>query len=162
MSKAAPWQIPLPRARPRLGRFLCHEQGRALAGSFGTSKTTHWQIPLERARSRLGTNKVASWHEQGIPWHEQGIPWQGLTKLDLGVDQVKVLLVSFLDVSYWSNGNGLTSTIRRGVSSPRGGMGMEAREPSSMPRGTMPRQDPRTHGLSHPEPVGLYRAPAST
>ncbi|KAK9125817.1 hypothetical protein Scep_014663 [Stephania cephalantha] len=105
MSKVAPW----------------HEQGRALAVSLGTSKATPWQIPSARARTRLSMNKVA-------PWHGQSIPWQGLTKLDLGVDQVKVRLVSFLDVSYWSSGNGLTSTIRRGVSSPRGGMGIEARK----------------------------------
>ncbi|KAK9101326.1 hypothetical protein Scep_024756 [Stephania cephalantha] len=38
---------------------------------------------LARARSRLGTR-------------------QGLTNLDLGVDQVKVRLVSFWDVFYWS------------------------------------------------------------
>ncbi|KAK9150376.1 hypothetical protein Syun_008685 [Stephania yunnanensis] len=85
-------------------RFPWHEQGRALA----------------RARSCLGTDKVT-------PWHGQNIPWQGLTNLDLGVDQVKVRLVSFFDVPYWSWGNGLTSTIRRG-DSPRGGMDKEARK----------------------------------
>ncbi|KAK9099642.1 hypothetical protein Syun_026687 [Stephania yunnanensis] len=53
----------LARARPRLGRFLGHEQGNTLADSFGTSKTA--------------------------PWHEQGISRQELTKLDLGIDQVK-------------------------------------------------------------------------
>ncbi|KAK9101325.1 hypothetical protein Scep_024755 [Stephania cephalantha] len=59
---------------------------------------------LARARLRLGTR-------------------QGLTNLDLGVDQVKIRLVSFWDVFYWSRGNGLTSTIGRGVLSPWGGMG---------------------------------------
>ncbi|KAK9105340.1 hypothetical protein Scep_022184 [Stephania cephalantha] len=137
----APWQVPLARARSRLGRFLWHEQGRALA----------------RARSRLGMSKVA-------PWHGQGIPWQRLTKLDLGVEQVKVRLVSFLDVSYWSSGNGLTSTIRRG-DSPRGGMGKGARKTLEHALGSMPRQDPWTdHSVGHPEPVGLGsdRAPTST
>ncbi|KAK9111631.1 hypothetical protein Scep_019150 [Stephania cephalantha] len=104
----------LARATPRLGKFLgpeqgdtlpdslgtskvapWHEQGRALISSLGTGMAIPWQIPLARARSCLGTSKAA-------PWHRQGIPWQGLTNLDLGVDQVKVRLVSFLDVSYWS------------------------------------------------------------
>ncbi|KAK9083095.1 hypothetical protein Scep_029566 [Stephania cephalantha] len=111
MSKVAPW-------------FLWQEQGNTLADPFGPSKVAPWHEQgraLARARPRLRTSKVA-------PSHKQGIPWQGLTKLDLGVDQVKVRLLSFLDVSYWISGNDLTSTIRRGVSSPRGSMGIEARE----------------------------------
>ncbi|KAK9094777.1 hypothetical protein Scep_026246 [Stephania cephalantha] len=59
MSKATPWQVPLARARPRLG----------------TSTGALWQVPLARARPRLGTGKA--------------LPWQGLTTLNLGVDQVK-------------------------------------------------------------------------
>ncbi|KAK9111451.1 hypothetical protein Scep_018970 [Stephania cephalantha] len=67
-----------------------HKQGRTLAGSLGTSEA-----------GSLGTSKAAPWHEQGrtlagslgtskvAPWHGQGMPWQGLTKLDLVVNQVK-------------------------------------------------------------------------
>ncbi|KAK9157167.1 hypothetical protein Scep_003741 [Stephania cephalantha] len=48
------------------------------------------------------------------------------------------------------------------VISHRGGMGTGARKTLEHALGTMPRQDPRTHGPSHPEPVGLDRAPANT
>ncbi|KAK9140000.1 hypothetical protein Scep_009681 [Stephania cephalantha] len=41
-------------------------------------------------------------------------------------------------------------------------MGTGARKTLEHALGTMPRQDPRTHGPSHPEPVGLDRGPAST
>ncbi|KAK9140988.1 hypothetical protein Scep_010669 [Stephania cephalantha] len=68
-------------------KFLWHEQGRALAGralagSFGTSKGAPWQEQGRALADSFGTSKAA-------PWHEQSIPWQGLTKLDLGVDQIK-------------------------------------------------------------------------
>ncbi|KAK9128755.1 hypothetical protein Syun_017552 [Stephania yunnanensis] len=152
-------QIPLAWARRRLGtsklalgRFFWHEQGRALVDFFGMSKDAPWQVPLARARSCLGTSKAAAKHGQGRTLARQGTPWQGLTNLDFGVDQVKVCLVSFLDVSYWIWGNGLTFTIRGGVSSPRGGTGIVARRTLEHALGTMPRQDPRTYGPSHPEP----------
>ncbi|KAK9088540.1 hypothetical protein Scep_027622 [Stephania cephalantha] len=93
---------------------------------------------LQLATMTGASNDSQLW-SKAAPWHEQGIPWQGLTKLDLGVDQVKVRLVSFLDVSYWSWGNGLTSTIRRGVFSPRGGTGIVARKTLEHALGTMPR-----------------------
>ncbi|KAK9125211.1 hypothetical protein Scep_014057 [Stephania cephalantha] len=60
--------------------------------------------------------------------------------------------------------NGLTSTIRKGVSFSRGGMGMKARETLEHALGGHARARPKDHGASHPEPVGLGldRAPAST
>ncbi|KAK9151161.1 hypothetical protein Syun_009470 [Stephania yunnanensis] len=88
---------PLAQAGASLGRFLWHEQGRALADFFGTSK-----------------------------------------------------------------GSSLTSTIRRCVFSIRGNMGIVARKTLEHALGTMPRQDPRTYGPSHPKSVGLDRALANT
>ncbi|KAK9088732.1 hypothetical protein Scep_027814 [Stephania cephalantha] len=48
--------------------------------------------------------------------------------------------------------NGLTSTIRRGVFSPRGGMGMKARETLKHTLGGHAKARPKDHGASHPEP----------
>ncbi|KAK9104563.1 hypothetical protein Scep_021407 [Stephania cephalantha] len=162
MSKSAPWQVPLARARPRLAVFIWYGQGRAWH-SFGMSSGRACSVPGHEQGNTLansfGTSKVVPWHEQGRSLARQSIPWQGLAKLDSGVDQVKVRLVSFLDVSYWSSRNGLTSTIKRGVSSPRGGMGIEARKTleyalgnHAKARPTDPWSEPPRAGGTRPSP----------
>ncbi|KAK9157442.1 hypothetical protein Scep_004016 [Stephania cephalantha] len=136
--------IPLARARQRLGRFLWHdqgraladsfgtskvapwhEQGRALAGSFSTSKITPWQIPLAQARSRLGTSKAVAWNEQGC-----------------ALARARHTLARF-----WER---LNIYYKEGLSSLGAAWAWKQGRPSSMPWATMPRQNPWTNGPSHP------------
>ncbi|KAK9121127.1 hypothetical protein Syun_018744 [Stephania yunnanensis] len=116
-------------ARPNLGRFL------------GAGMRKPWQVPWRRhgqtLADSLGTSKVAPWHEQGRAL-ARAMP--SLSKF-LGHEQGRFL------------------GHERGVFSPRGGMGKEARRTLEHALGTMPREDPRTHGPATPSRLDSTEPP---
>ncbi|KAK9125360.1 hypothetical protein Scep_014206 [Stephania cephalantha] len=107
-------------------------------------------IVMRRLGAFVGGSTVVPWHG---PWHELGAflgrehggAWTGsLARARQRLGTGKTLP--------WQ-GNGLTSTIRRGVFSPRGGMGTKARETLEHALGEHAKARPKDHGANHPEPI---------